>query len=90
MQARHGHNEENAEIVFLSATRVFHVYRRVWVPHLVQRLCREREHGNTEDKFTVAVVQHRPRSDEDSDARTTVGHLPRELRQVLLAPSRRD
>ena len=36
-----------------------------------------------EDRFAVAVNQCRPRSDEDSDARTTVGHLLRELNQVL-------
>ena len=44
----------------------------------------EREHGNTEDRFAVAVIQHRPpRGDDDSDVRTTVGHLPRKLSQVL-------
>ena len=55
-------DEENAEFVFPSAIRGFHVYRRVWVPRLGQRFCSEREHGNTGDRFAVAVVQHRSRS----------------------------
>ena len=55
-QAKHATDEENAEFVFPSAIRGFHVYRRVWVPRLGQRLCGEREHGNTEDRFAVAVA----------------------------------
>ena len=49
-------DEENAEFVFPSAIRRFHVYRIVWVPCLGQRLCGEREHGNTVDRFAVAVA----------------------------------
>ena len=49
--------EENEEFAFPSAVRGFHVYRRVWVPRVGQRLSGEREDGNTEDRFTVAVVQ---------------------------------
>ena len=49
-------DEENDEFVFPSAIRRFHVYRRVWVPRLGQRLCSEREHGNTKDRFTVTVA----------------------------------
>ena len=49
-------DEENAEFVVPSAIRAFHVCRRVWVPRLGQRLCGEREHGNTEDRFAVAAL----------------------------------
>ena len=43
-------------------------------------LHREREHGNTEDRFTVAVVK---KCVGDTDARTVVGYLPREVSQDL-------
>ena len=59
------------------------VYRRVWVPHVGQHLSGEREDGNMEDRFAVAFVQHRLKNNEDSDARTMAGHLPRELSQIL-------
>ena len=75
--------EENDEFAFLSAVRGFHVYRRVWVPHVGQRLSGEREDGKMEGRFAVAVVQHRLGNDEDSNARTTARHLPRELSQIV-------
>ena len=38
----------------------------------------EREHGNTEDRFVIAVREHSDtRADEDVDDRPVVGHLPR-------------
>ena len=47
--------DESAEFTFPSAVRGFHVYRRVWVPRLGQGLGGERELGNAEDRFAVAV-----------------------------------
>ena len=41
------------EFAFPSAVRGFHVYPRVWVPRVGQRLNGEREDGNTEDRFAV-------------------------------------
>ena len=43
------------EFSFTAAVRGFHVYHRVWLPHLGQRLSTEREHGNAEDRFAIAV-----------------------------------
>ena len=75
--------DEGAKFTFPWAVRGFPVYRGVWVPHLGQRLGVERKHGNVKDRFAVAVTKHRGRGHEDSDAKTIVGHLPRELSQVL-------
>lgn len=65
----------------LQAVRGFHIYHRVWTPWLGQYLHREREDGNTEDRFAAAVVK---KGVGDTNARTTVGHLhvPREVSQV--------
>ena len=44
----------------------------------------EREHGNAEDRFAIAVRKHSDtRADEDVDDRPIVGHLPRELSKIL-------
>lgn len=59
---------------FASAVRGFHIYCRVWTPWLGQHLHREREHGNTEDRFSVAVVK---KGVGGTDARTVVRHLPK-------------
>ena len=67
--------EENEEFAFPFVVQGFHVYRRVWVLHVAQHLSSEREDGNTENRFAVAVVQHKLGNNEDSNARTTVGHL---------------
>ena len=75
---------ESAEFMFPSAVCGFHVYHRTWGPLVAQRLCRETEHDNPEDRFAVAVVKHTgPKSGENSEARATVGHLPQELSQAL-------
>ena len=67
-----GAQEDNSEFSFTAAVRGFHVYRRVWLPHLGQRLSAEREHGNAEDCFTIAVREHSDtRADEDVDERMT-------------------
>ena len=48
----------------------FHVYCRVWLPHLGQRLSAEREHENAEDRFAIAVREHSDtRADEDVNQR---------------------
>ena len=67
-----------SEFSFTAAVRGFHVYRRVWLPHVGQRLSAEREHGNVEDRFAIAVR-------EQGTLRTNkvVGHLPREFSKVL-------
>ena len=51
-----------------------------------QCLSAEREHGNAEDCFAIAVTEHSDsRADEDVDNRPIVGHLPRELKQGTVA-----
>ena len=50
-----GAREDNSEFSFTAAVTGFHVYRRVWLTHLGQRLGAEREHGNAEDRFAIAV-----------------------------------
>ena len=49
----------DSEFSFTAAVTGFHVYHRVWLPHLGQRLNTEREHGNAEDRFVIAVREHR-------------------------------
>ena len=74
--------EDNlSEFSFTAAVRGFHIYRRVWLPHIRQRLSAEREHGNVEDRFAIAVREDGgTRADE---VRPLVGHLPREFSKVL-------
>ena len=54
-----GAQEDDSEFSLTAAVRGFHVYRRVWSPHLGQCLSAEREHGNAEDRFAIAVREHR-------------------------------
>ena len=69
-----------SEFSFTATVTSFHIYRRVWLPHLGQCLSAEREHGNTEDRFAIAVREHSDtRTDKDVDDRPIVGHLPREI-----------
>ena len=75
-----GAQEDDSEFSFTAAVIGFHVYHRVWLPHLGQRLSTEKEHGNAEDRFVIPVREHTDtRADEDVDDRPIVGHLPREL-----------
>ena len=68
-----GAREDELEFSFTAAVRGFHVYRRVWLPLLGQRLSTEGEHGNAEDCFAIAVREHRDtRADEDVDDRPIV------------------
>ena len=53
-----GAQEDDSEFSFTAAVRGFHVYRRVWLPHLGQCLSLEREYGNAEDHFVIAVREH--------------------------------
>ena len=46
---------DDSEFSFTAAVRGFHVYRRAWLPHLGQCLNAERERGNAEDRFAIAV-----------------------------------
>jgi hypothetical protein len=68
--------EDNADFSFDAAVRGYHVYRRVWLPHLGQHLKADRERGNAEDRFAIAVR-------ENGDDKPVIGHLPRELSKVL-------
>ena len=77
--------EDGSEFSFTAAVRGFHVYHRVWLPHVGQCLSAEKEHGNAEDHFAIAITEHSDtRADEDADDRLVVGHLPRELSKVLV------
>ena len=72
-----GGQEDGSEFSFTAAVIGSHVYRRVWLPHLGQRLSMEREHGNAEHHFAITVREHSDtRTDEDVNDRPIVGHLP--------------
>ena len=60
--------ENNAEFSFAAAIRGYHVYQRVWLPHLGQRLKAGRELGNTEDRFAIAVYSLGEHSDHTARA----------------------
>ena len=56
-----------------SAVRGHHVFKRVWTPLAGETLLLRAEHGNTVDRFTVAVVK----------GSNTVGHVPMEYSRVF-------
>jgi len=60
--------ENNAEFSFAAAVRGYHVYRRVWLPHVGQRLEAGRELGNAEDRFAIAVYSLGEHSDHTARA----------------------
>ena len=65
-----GAREANSEFSFTAAVRGYHVYRRMWIAHLGQRLSAERERGNAKDCFAIAVREHSDnRADDDVDDR---------------------
>ena len=72
---------ETTQFAFSTAVRGFHVYRTVWTPHIGQCLRVEKEHNNIMDKYAIATIL--VGSVEDSDAKTVIGHMPRELSKVL-------
>lgn len=50
-----GAREDNMlEFCFAAVVKGFHVYSRVWLPQVGQRLSSEREHGNVDDRFAIA------------------------------------
>jgi len=55
--------EKNAEFSFAAAIRGYHVYQRVWLPHLGQHLKAGRELRNAEDHFAIAVYSLGEHSD---------------------------
>ena len=64
-----GVREDSSEFSFTAAVTSFHIYRRVWLPHLEQRLSAEREPGNADDRFAIAVREH---SDTRVDEEATI------------------
>ena len=79
-----GAQEDDSEFSFTTAVKGFHVYRRVWLPHLGQRLSVESERGNAEDRFAITVREHSgTKTVKDVNNRPIVGHLSRELSKVL-------
>ena len=60
--------ENNAEFSFAAAVRGYHVYRRVWLPHIGQRLKAGRELGNAEDHFAITVYSVGEHSDHTARA----------------------
>ena len=57
------------------------------LPHLGQQLSAEKEHGNTEDHFAIAVSEHSDtRADEDVDDRPIVGHTTGVKQGTVLFP----
>ena len=65
---------------FGGVVRGFHVYKAVWTPVIGEELSTEREHGNPEDAFAVAIMK----------SETTVGSFsyPQILIQRLLGACR--
>jgi len=60
--------ENNAEFSFAAAVRGYHVYRRVWLPHVGQHLEARRELGNADNHFAIAVYSHGEHSDHTARA----------------------
>ena len=55
-----------------SAVRGFHVYKPTWTPVIGEELTAEREPGNSEDWFAVALKK----------GGATVGHVPCEISKL--------
>ena len=58
------------EVSFYAVVRGFHVYQAIWTPTVGEALATQREHGNPEDAYAVAVT---------TESGTTIGHIPREI-----------
>lgn len=63
-----------------SCVRGFHVYQDVWAPVIGEILICQRETGNLEDRYAVAVYK----SEE------VVGHVPRKISSLCAAFLRRS
>ena len=61
------------EVSFYAVVRGFHVYQAIWTPTVGEVLATQREHGNPEDAYAVAVT---------TESGTTVGHIPREISKI--------
>ena len=46
------------EVSFYAVVRGFHVYQAIRTPIVGEALATQREHGNPEDAYAVAVTQH--------------------------------
>ena len=51
----------------------YHVYQRIWTPHVGEKVTMVREPGNEHDQFAVAVLKTET---------CTVGHLSREISRI--------
>ena len=60
--------ENYTEFSFAAAVRGYYVYRRVWLPHLEQRLKAGRELRNAEDRLAIAVYSLGEHSDHTARA----------------------
>ncbi|MCG8623022.1 MAG: hypothetical protein MJE68_13635 [Proteobacteria bacterium] len=56
-----------------SAVRGHHIYKRIWTPNIGEQLILQAEHGNTVDRFAVAVVKES----------NVVGHVPMEYSRIF-------
>ena len=54
--------------------RGYHVYQRIWTPHVGEKATTVREPGNKHDRFAVAVLE--------DETLCTVGHLPQEISRI--------
>ena len=60
---------------FDSAVRVYHFYRKYWMPYLLQRLDCYHEPNNALDQFAIKMVMIEKKKKREK----IVGHLPREI-----------
>ena len=72
-------DSESSEFTFPSVTRGFHGYQRIWQLHTGVRLKAEKDYGNQEDRFAMAIFIQ-----SVDNNNTTFGHLPREFRKKLV------
>ena len=56
-----------------SVVRGHHIYKSVWTPVIGETLTLQREDGNLEDEYAVAIMK----------TGTVVGHVPRELSRIF-------
>ena len=75
-----GGREDITSLEVQSYIRGYHAYQDIWDPRIGEVLPLQREPGNPEDKFAVAVIRRG----------NIVGHLPFNLAPVVSAFLRRD
>lgn len=64
---------EDFSFSFESVIRGHHIYKSIWTPVIGETLHLEKEEGNAEDPYAVAVMR----------GTTIVGHAPREISRVF-------